>query len=59
MTFDIPTLFKLESLWPRISKAIETVKRIQSDPDVLDAIALEQEIVALLTAPGPEPHGDH
>lgn len=51
---DIAQLFelatKLGPLIPRLEKAVVTVQRLQADPDVLDAIAVAKEAIAVVEA---------
>ena len=41
---------KLMPLMPRAQKAMETLQRLEADPDVKDAIAVAHEIATVLAA---------
>lgn len=49
---DMPQLFKLATslapLVPRLEKAVETVQKLQGDPEVQDAIAVIKEAIAVV-----------
>lgn len=49
---DMTQLFKLATglapLVPRLEKAVETVKRLQADADVADALAVCKEAIAIV-----------
>ena len=46
MVFEI--MPKLLPLMSRIEKAIQTVQRLEADPDVKDALAVAEEVAAIL-----------
>ena len=50
----IPLLPKLLPLLPRIEKGVDTIKRIEADPDVQDLLNLAKELAEILEPPKPQ-----
>ena len=54
---DIGQVFKLvgeiEPLMPRIERALATVKKLQADPDVIDALQLGEELLKIVGSATP------
>jgi hypothetical protein len=50
----IPLLPKLFPLLPRIEKGVDTIKRIEADPDVQDLLSLAKELASILETAKPQ-----